>query len=88
MIRIAEKLNDRFSFLIYAVQAHKDRLPLNGNSGRPTQTLIRIMNELNTAEFGPIFREFSKREAIYGFGDLQVKRMLAEIKNTSTDEHL
>jgi len=49
--------------------------------GRPSQSLIRIINELNTVEFEPIFREFSKREDIYGFGDLQVKRLFNEIKN-------
>ena len=81
MIRIAEKLKDRFPFFIYAIKAHKDRFPQNGNLGKPTQSLIQIMDELNTLEFGPIFREFSKREEIYGFGDLQVKRMLDEIKN-------
>ena len=81
MIRIAEKLANRFPFLIYAVKAHRDRLPQDGNLGRPTQTLIQIIDELNTREFGPIFREFSRREGIYGFGDLQVKRILDEIKN-------
>ncbi|MGA1465893.1 MAG: hypothetical protein ACO363_09195, partial [Balneolaceae bacterium] len=25
--------------------------------------------------FGAVFREFQRREAIYGFGDLQVKRL-------------
>lgn len=81
MFRIAETMKDRFPFLIYATKAHKDRLPQNGKSGKPTQTLIQIIDELNTVEFEPIFREFSRREEIYGFGDLQVKRMLDEIKN-------
>ena len=88
MMRIAEKLKARFPFLVHAVQAHMDRLPQNGNSGRPIQSLIQIMDELNTTEFGPIFRAFSKREAIYGFGDLQVKRMLDKIKNTSAGANL
>lgn len=80
MFRLAERLNNRFPFLVSAVQAHRDRLPQDGKPGRPTQTLIQIMDELNTEEFGPIFREFCKREEIYGFGDLQVKRLLDEIK--------
>jgi hypothetical protein len=81
MIRIAERLDKRFPFLIYAIRAHIDRLPSDGILGRPVQTLIQIMDELNTAEFGSIFKEFNRREAIYGFGDLQVKRLLNEIKN-------
>ncbi len=81
MIRIAERLDKRFPFLIYAIKAHRDRLPRDGNLGRPTQTLIQIMDELNTVEFDAIFREFNRREGIYGFGDLQVKRLFNEIKN-------
>lgn len=81
MIKIAEKLKHRFPFLIHAIQAHIDRLPQFGNLGRPTQSLIQIMDELNTVEFAPIFKAFSRREGIYGFGDLQVKRILDEIKN-------
>jgi hypothetical protein len=81
MIGIAEKLNDRYPFLIDTIKAHIDRLPQYGNLGRPIQTLIQIMDELKTEEFRPIFREFNKREGVYGFGDLQVKRLLDEIKN-------
>lgn len=84
MIRIGEKLKDRFPFLIHAIKAHENRLPQNGKIGRPTQTLIQIMEELNTVEFGPIFREFVRREGIYGFGDLQVKRIFDEIKRQVT----
>ena len=32
-------------------------------------------------DFGIIFKEFCKREPIYGFGDLQVKRLLSELEN-------
>jgi len=46
---------------------------------RPVQSLKEIKEELKTDDFGIIFREFSKREAIYGFGDLQVKRLLDEL---------
>ena len=81
MIKIAGSFEKKFPFLIRAVKAHRDRLPQNGNPGRPIQTLIQIMEELSTEEFGPIYKEFYKREGIYGFGDLQVKRMLNEIKS-------
>ncbi len=76
----AEKLKHKFPFLLPAVQAHKNRLPHNGIPGRPSQTLMQIMDELQTSDFAILFREFNKREAIYGFGDLQVKRMLDEIR--------
>jgi hypothetical protein len=80
MINNAEKLNSKFSFLLPAIQAHIDRIPARGNPGRVTQTLLNIINDLGTTEFAPIFKEFSKREKIYGFGDKQIKNLLEKIK--------
>ena len=81
MIKTAEKLQNKYPFLIPAIKAHIERRPREGRLGRPAQTLISIIGELKTNEFEPIFREFCKRESIYGFGDLQVKRLFDEIKN-------
>ena len=66
---------DNFPFLPQVVQAHIDRFPGKDKKGKPERIISQIMNELNTAEFGKIFQEFSKRAGIYGFGDLQVKRI-------------
>jgi len=41
------------------------------------------MKELETQDFGPVFREFTKRESIYGYGDLQVKRLFDELLQES-----
>ena len=41
---------------------------------RPKEALRRIIQE-GKREFGEVFEEFSSREPIYGFGDLQVKRI-------------
>jgi hypothetical protein len=80
MITNAEKLNSKFSFLLPAIQAHIARIPVDGKPGRVIQTLISIINDLETTEFTPVFKEFSNREKIYGFGDAQIKRILEEIK--------
>ncbi len=77
----AIELKNEYPFILPAVQAHIDRLPKNGNPGRPVRTLIEIMHELQTEEFGPVFREFCRRESIYGFGDLQVKQLFDDIVN-------
>lgn len=79
MFEIAKKIDAKFPFLIPAIQAHEDRIPINRNLGRPKQSLIQIMDDLKTENFGEVFGEFCKREGIYGFGDLQVKRMYDEI---------
>ncbi|KAA3630392.1 MAG: DUF1835 domain-containing protein [Bacteroidetes bacterium] len=74
-------LPQKFSFILPAIHAQLDRLPKNGNPGRPEATLIQIMHDLQTTDFGPVFKEFSERENIYGFGDLQVRHMFDEILN-------
>ena len=72
---IAETFGERFPFLKPAVEAWRDSLPLGDFSGRPTETLLQIKKDLGTSDFSMIFREFQKRLPIYGFGDLQVKRL-------------
>nr|WP_321405432.1 DUF1835 domain-containing protein [uncultured Carboxylicivirga sp.] len=79
MMSIAQKLDHKFPFLKKAINAHIDRLPQNGSPGRPVKTLIQIMDGLQTEDFNTIFREFNRREAIYGLGDLQVKRIMNDI---------
>lgn len=81
MIVIANELKNNYPFILSAVKAHIQRIPMNGNLGRPTESLIKIMEEFRTEEFGLVFREFNRRESIYGFGDLQVKRLYDEILN-------
>ena len=81
LIKRAQELEDIYPFILPAVEAHIERISKDGNMGRPTQALITIIKELKTEEFAPVFREFSLRESIYGFGDLQVKRLFDAIKN-------
>lgn len=80
LLRIGRQLSKSYPFLLPAIEAHTERLPDADTLGRPKQSLLRIMEELETEEFAPVFREFCRRETIYGFGDLQVKRLLDEIK--------
>ena len=79
LIRTARELESVYPFILRATKAHVERKPTKENAGRPIQSLIAIMKELETEEFAPVFREFKKRESIYGFGDLQVKRLFDEI---------
>ena len=81
LMQNAQALRKQYPFILTAVEAHIQRNPLNRNVDRPTQSLLAIMEELNTKDFGSIFKEFCKRESIYGFGDLQVKRLYDQIIN-------
>ena len=78
---VARTLESKYPFILTAVKAHIDRIPANGNLGRPVRSLMEIMERLDTEQFGPVFAEFNKQESIYGFGDLQVKRLYDAIRN-------
>jgi hypothetical protein len=81
LLKTARELENKYPFILIAVKAHIQRIPTKGNLGRPRESLIQIMKELKSEDFGLVFKEFNKRESIYGFGDLQVKRLFNEIKN-------
>lgn len=61
------------------VQAHIDRFPKEGELSRPEKTLKEIMDSGVTG-FRNIFPAFNNREGIYGFGDVQVQHILANMK--------
>ncbi len=71
----------QFAFIARAVQAHIDRAPGNEENGLPYHTLREIIADLGTDEFAPVFKEFITRLPIYGYGDIQVQKMLKIIKN-------
>jgi len=73
MLSISKEVRAAYPFIEPAVQAHLER------PSRPIKAVRQIIKELKTRNFVTVFREFSKREAIYGFGDLQVKRMYEKV---------
>lgn len=84
IVRLAKKYSLDYPFLLPAIEAHIDRIPTNESQGRPMETLKSIIKEYDTNDFSTIFTAFSQREGIYGFGDLQVKRMLDLLLQNST----
>ncbi|WKK86517.2 DUF1835 domain-containing protein [Marivirga arenosa] len=81
--KTALDLKNKYTFILKAVEAHIASIPSDKHPGKPVETLQNIIEELSTYEFKPIFKEFSKREAIYGYGDLQVRKLLEDIKRKS-----
>lgn len=67
-----------FHNLEEAVQAHIDRVPAADSRGRPQRTLLEL-KQRGLTDFHELFTEFFKREGVYGFGDVQVQKMLAEL---------
>jgi hypothetical protein len=64
-----------FPYLKEAVEAEVEK------DYRPRQVLKEI-RESGISDFGETFAEFRKQAGVYGFGDLQVKRILADQVNS------
>lgn len=77
MNEMAKELNPKFPFILDAVQAHTDRVTNN----KPEKIIKEIIEENDSSTFGEVFQKFNDRAFIYGFGDLQVKRIYDSIKN-------
>ncbi len=79
MTAIAKKLKLDYPFMSEDIVAWVESVPSKNNPGKPTQVILEIIKDLGTQEFSPIFKEFCKRAPVYGYGDLQVKRLLDKI---------
>jgi hypothetical protein len=66
-----------FPYLQEVVQAHVDRFPKDGK-GRPEKVIEDITQNIST-DFQEVFKEFWKRESIYGFGDTQLKSLYDKV---------
>ncbi|MDQ3017058.1 MAG: DUF1835 domain-containing protein [Bacteroidota bacterium] len=71
--------SEAFRFLNEVMEAHFERQPTDSALGRPQLTLVQLLNQGKT-NFYEIYEEFWRKEAIYGFGDMQVYNMLKEMK--------
>lgn len=79
LLKLGVQMHTDFPFVMRAIEAHFDRLPKDGKPGLPEQLIIDIMKEKSTQDFGVVFREFWERAPIYGYGDLQVKRIFDKV---------
>jgi Domain of unknown function (DUF1835) len=75
---LSKQQSDCFEYLEEVCQAHIDRFPLDNSLSRPEKVLKEIM-KIQPNDFNSIFAKFSEQEGIYGFGDLQIKRILNTI---------
>lgn len=81
MRQIAIELNEYLPFLLPAVEAQICRRADKQGLGYPENALLSLMKAYPSDDFYEIFRRFSQQQAIYGFGDIQVKAMYDRLKN-------
>jgi hypothetical protein len=75
---LSKKYSACFQYLEEVCNAHIDRFPKDNSEGRP-QRVIKYIIETQSKDFQEVFAEFSAREGIYGFGDLQVKEIFERL---------
>jgi hypothetical protein len=75
--QLASTTTAAFPFLRETCDAHIARY--DGFMGRPQKRLREIV-ESGVKDFPSVFRDFSYTEGVYGFGDLQVKRILDHLE--------
>lgn len=80
---LSKKESSCFQYLEQVCQAHIDRFPAEGETGRPEKT-VKAIYESGTKDFNELFAEFSIREGIYGFGDLQVKLICDRLEKSQS----
>ena len=86
--RLSKNQSRAFPYLEEIVKANTDRYPQDGSPGRPEKTIKDIIENVS-ADFHEVFREFWKRESIYGFGDTQVKHLYDKlIKSRNENRNL
>ncbi len=71
--KLGASLNPHYPFLMPAINAQLERLQTDTSYGRPLDMVMKLVAEGKS--FPEVFRSIYKSETIYGFGDLQVKRL-------------
>ena len=72
--QLSKQQSDCFPYLEEVCQAHIDRFPTQNTKSRPEKVVEELLADVHI-DFPTVFNEFFKREGVYGFGDLQVKRI-------------
>jgi hypothetical protein len=75
LLALSSQPSSALRMLPEIVEAQLDRKHNSPQTGRPEIALMALRAE-GFSEDDALFREFSKREPIWGFGDWQVKRLL------------
>jgi len=80
--KTAQQLQTIFPFITATINARLDY------PNKPISTLKKIMKTSSSNNFTTIFERFSEQEAIYGLGDLQVKKMITQILKSNMWENV
>ena len=70
-----------FRQLAEVCQAQLDRISEDPSERRPEKVIVELL-AMGITDFDTLFSQFSEREGIYGFGDLQVRELLDNLMHS------
>jgi hypothetical protein len=82
LLKLGVQMYSDFPFVMNAIEAHLDRLPDENGSSKLYNVIAEIVKEKATTDFASVFSEFQKRAAIFGFGDIQFKRIFQDFMSS------
>jgi hypothetical protein len=83
---LSKNVSPCFRHLKEVCQAQLDRISEDPNERRPEKVILELLAK-GITEFDSLFSQFSEREGIYGFGDLQVRELLDSIKKNAGEKN-
>jgi len=79
---LSKSVSPCFRQLAEVCQAQLDRISADPNERRPEKVILELLAK-GITDFDTLLSEFSKREGVYGFGDLQVRGLLESLPSDS-----
>lgn len=81
LAELSKRVSPCFRHLEEVCQAQLDRISADPSQRRPEKLILELLAK-GITDFDTLFSQFSEREGIYGFGDLQVKELFDYLGNT------
>ena len=79
LLKLGVQMHAFFPFIMKAIEAHFERLPNGDVLGKPERIIQEIIDENPSADFGTVFKHSNRRLPIYGYGDLQIKKIYDKV---------
>jgi len=81
LIALSKSVSPCFRQLAEVCQAQLDRISEDPSERRPEKVILELLAK-GITDFDTLFYQFSEREGIYGFGDLQVRKLFDYLVST------
>lgn len=79
LLKLGVQMHGEFPFVMKAIGAHFDRLPDGENPSKVALMVKDLIDEIGDQNFGKVFQAFTKRAPIYGYGDLQFRKIYEQM---------